>query len=608
MNRELLIVIALLGVAILMFVRNRPQMDVVAVIMMTALPLTGIITVEEALAGFSDPNIILIAALFIVGDSLVRTGVTHRLGDWLMRRTGASEGRLVPLLMAIAASVGSVMSSTAATALFIPVVLRITRRTGIAPNRLMMVLSMGALISGMMTLIATAPNLVVNGELMRRGFEGFRFFSFTPFGVAVLVLGIGYMRVARRWLSGTLPTSGRGGQPHLMDWVEDYALAGREYRLRISKDSPLVGRALGSLELRSAAGVNIIAIERPGRFSLEIMQPAAATRLYAGDSLLIDRFLPSANIDDLQRRFALEPLPLTGPYFLDQSQEIGMVEAMVPPDSPLIGKTVLASRFRSEHDLSVIGLRRAAQALTEGILDEPLHLGDTLLLIGPWRAIRRLQNERRQLIVLREPVELAEAAPAASRAPFALAVLIGIIVAMATGAVPNVIAALAGCLLLGMFRCTDGPSAYRSIHWQTLVLIVGMMPFAVALQKTGGIDLMAMGVIKVLGGLGLHVLLAGLFAITAVVGLFISNTATTILMAPVALTVAAELDASPYPFAMIVALAASAAFMTPVSSPVNALVVVPGNYTFFDFVRVGVPFTLVVMLASVALVPWLLPP
>jgi di/tricarboxylate transporter len=596
MNRDLLIVIALLCIAIVMFVRNRPQMDVVAVIMMTALPLTGIISVEEALAGFSDPNIVLIAALFIVGDSLVRTGVTHRLGDWLMRRAGANEGRLVSLLMSIAAGVGSVMSSTAATALFIPVVLRITRRTGIPPNRLLMVLSMGALISGMMTLIATAPNLVVNGELMRRGFEGFHFFSFTPFGVAVLVLGILYMRVARRWLERTLPTTGRGGQTHLMDWVEEYALAGREYRLRISPSSPLIGQALSSLALRSAAGAT------------EVLQPSAATRLQAGDNLLIDLFSGAADIEAIRQRFDLELLPLTGTYFLDQSQEIGMVEAMVPPDSPLLGKTVLANRFRSEYDLTVIGLRRATQPLTGAILDEALQLGDTLLLIGPWRAIRRLQHERNRLIVLKEPVELEEAAPAASRAPYALVILGLIVIAMASGIVPNVIAALAGCLLLGLWRCTDPASAYRSIHWQTLVLIVGMMPFAVALQKTGGIDLVAMAVIHLLGGWGIHLLLAALFAITAIIGLFISNTATTILMAPVALTVASELNASPYPFAMIVALAASAAFMTPVSSPVNALVVVPGNYRFGDFVRIGVPFALIVMLASVILVPWLLPP
>ncbi|MDR0780931.1 MAG: SLC13 family permease [Pseudomonadales bacterium] len=607
MNQDLLIVLALLGAAIVMFVRNRPAMDVVAVIMMTTLPLTGIISVEEALAGFSDPNIVLIAALFIVGDSLVRTGVTHRLGDWLLRCAGSSEGRLASLLMSITAGVGSVMSSTAATALFIPVVLRITRRTGIAPHRLLMVLSMGALISGMMTLIATAPNLVVNSALMRQGFEGFHFFSFTPFGVTILLLGILYMRLARRALTCDLPMTASARQPHLQDWVEEYALAGREYRLRIGKASPLIGRTLGSLGLRTM-GFNIIAIERPGLLTTEIIHPVAATQLHAGDSVLIDRFVTTLNIGEIQQRFALEPLPLTGSYFLDQSQAIGMVEALVPPDSPLIDKTVLTSRFRSEHDLTVLGLRRATQPLTEGILDKPLHVSDTLLLIGPWRAIRRLQNDRTQLVVLKEPAELQDAAPAATRAPYALLILAAIVSVMASGIMPNVSAALVGCLLLGFWRCTDATSAYRSIHWQTLVLIVGMMPFAVALQKTGGIDLMATGVIHALGGFGVHALLAGLFVITAVVGLFISNTATTILMAPVALAVASDVNASPYPFAMIVALAASAAFMTPVSSPVNALVVAPGNYQFADFVRIGVPFTVIVMLASVALVPWLLPP
>ncbi|MDR2212886.1 MAG: anion permease, partial [Pseudomonadales bacterium] len=276
MNTDLFIVLALLGAAIVMFVRNRPQMDMVALIMMTALPLTGIISVEESLAGFSDPNIILIAALFVVGDALVRTGVTQRLGDWLLRRTGSSESRLLPPLMASVATVGSVMSSTAATALFIPVALRIARRTGIAASRLLMPLSMGALISGMMTLIATAPNLVVNAELTRRGFRGFNFFSFTPFGLVILALGIAYMLLARRWL-----THEGGGkshtQPQLQDWVEEYALAQREYRLRVGARSPLIGQTLGELELRGSANVDRIAIERPGRFAAELIQPVAST-------------------------------------------------------------------------------------------------------------------------------------------------------------------------------------------------------------------------------------------------------------------------------------------------------------------------------------------
>ncbi len=607
-NQELLIVLLLLGAAIAMFVANRPRMDVVALVMMLALPLTGIITLPEALAGFSDPNVILIAALFVIGECLVRTGVAQRLGDWLLSRAGHDETRLVPPLMMIVAGIGSVMSSTAVVALFIPVVLRIVRNTGIAASRLMMPLSVAALISGMMTLVATAPNLVVSGELVRQGFEGFHFFSFTPFGLPILALAIGYMLFARRWLAACPPKNGNGpGRPRLAQWIAEYGLKEREYRLRVTPRSPLAGRSLAELDLRSSAGFNIVAIERSSRFGDRIVRPEASTELHGGDTLLIDIFAPSVDIAEISARFALEPLPLTGSYFLDSANEIGMVEVMVPPTSSLIGKTVIEARFRSTYDLSVIGLRRGTTPLKEGLLGEPLALGDTLLLIGPWRAIRRLQGSVADLIVLRLPAELDDVIPSAARAPQALAVLAFVVALMVSGVVPNVIAAIIGCLLMGGLRCIDMDSAYRSIHWQTLVLIIGMMPFAAALQKTGGVDLAAGWLVAALGGAGVHVMLAGLFAVTAVMGLFISNTATAILMAPVALAIAKDMQASPYPFAMIVALAASAAFMTPVSSPVNTLVVGPGNYTFADFIRVGVPFTLITMVASVALVGWLLP-
>lgn len=285
-----------------------------------------------------------------------------------------------------------------------------------------------------------------------------------------------------------------------------------------------------------------------------------------------------------------------------------MVEVIVPANSKLIGKTLLESKFRKQYGLTVVGLRRGLTTVRRGLLNEVLKLGDTLLLIGSWKNIKRLQSDSTDLVILNLPVELDEVLPAAKRAPQALFSLALVIVLMIGGVIPNVQAALIGCLLMGAFRCIDLKSAYRSIHWQSIVLIVGMLPFSIALDRTGGIDLAADALIGLIGGAGIYTVLGSIFLITGVLGLFISNTATAVLMTPVALAIAQELQASPYPFAMIVALASSAAFMTPISSPVNTLVVGPGNYEFGDFVRIGVPFTAIVLVVSVILVPWLLPP
>jgi di/tricarboxylate transporter len=284
-----------------------------------------------------------------------------------------------------------------------------------------------------------------------------------------------------------------------------------------------------------------------------------------------------------------------------------MAEVIVPADSELVGKTVAEARFRDRTGLTVIGLRRGTVASGRGLENETLRLGDTLLVVGPWKRIERLEPDHAGVLILRFPAEVKEVLPAPGKAPQAVLCLALVVVLMAGGFVPNVQAALIGCLLMGALGVINLQSAYRSIDWKTIVLIVGMLPFSIALQKTGGVQLASDGLMTLTSGAGPYGVLACLFAITAVLGMFISNTATAVLMAPVALAVADELKVSPYPFAMIVALAASTAFMTPVSSPVNTLVVTPGNYTFGDFVRVGVPFSLVVMVVSVFMVPWLLP-
>lgn len=603
MTIELLTVLALLITAVAMFAVNKPRMDAVALIMLVALPLTGIITVSESLAGFSDANIVLIAALFVIGDGLVRTGVARSIGDWLAKKAGSSEVRLISMLMLVVCSLGAFMSSTAITAIFIPVVLRISQGTGYAPGRLMMPLSTAALISGMMTLIATAPNLVVSGELERHGLEGFHFFAFTPFGIPILIAGIGYMLFARRWLGSSDSQTQQRSGPNLAKWVEEYRLAEAEHRVLITAASPLVGRTIEQNRTTDDTGAKIIAIER----GKTLILPTNKTQLAVGDILLIDLRADASVVEELCARYAVDRLPLTGGYFADRSQEIGMAEVLLPATSELVGKSLVESHFHDEYDLRVIGLRRGRQAHLNDLKNEDLEVGDVLLVIGPWRAIRNLQSHGGDLVLYNVPVEIEEVLPAPGKAIPAVICLLLVVGLMVSGLVPNVLAALAGCLLMGALGITDLNSAYRSIDWKTLVLIVGMLPFSIALQRTGGVDLLADGLMAVIGGLGWRTVLACIFAITVILGMFISNTATAVLMAPVALALAKDFDASPYPFAMIVALAASSAFMTPVSSPVNTLVVTPGNYSFGDFVRIGVPFTVIVMLISILLVPILFP-
>lgn len=607
MNADLLLVLFLLAACVGLFILDRPRMDVVALLAMVALPLSGTLTVNEALAGFSDPSVVLIAALFVIGDGLVRTGIAYRLGAWLVRSAGSSETRLLVLLMLAVAGLGSVMSSTGVVAIFIPVVLGIAARMQLPPGRLMMPLAFAGLISGMLTLVATPPNLVINSELRRAGLDGFGFFSFTPLGLAVLLLGIGYMLVARRWLDRGDRQDGAPPRLTLADLGRDYHLAERERRLRVRPGSVLANRILDGLELRKQYGINVIAIERQHRLRKLLITATGNSELLAGDVLLADLASPAIGLLGTFGELGLEPLHLPSSYYTEHAQQLGLAEVALPPDSRLPGKTIQELGFRSRHKLNVVGLRRDHRALDGLLVDEKLKPADTLLVAGSWKHIHRLQGLGRDFLVLSLPAEVDDVAPAARRAPFALLSLAIMVGLMVSGAVPNVLAALIGCLAMGLFRCIDMDSAYKAIHWQSLVLIVGMLPFALALQKTGGIALAVDGLIGLFGDAGPLALLACLFVITALTGLFISNTATAVLMAPVALSTAEHLGASPYPFAMTVALAASAAFMTPISSPVNTLVLNPGRYRFADFVRIGVPFTLLVMALSLVLVPRLFP-
>ncbi|WP_230127925.1 SLC13 family permease [Klebsiella quasipneumoniae] len=609
MNGELIWVLSLLAIAVVLFATGKVRMDAIALMVIVAFVLSGTLTLTEAFSGFSDPNVILIAALFIIGDGLVRTGVATKMGAWLVSVAGNSETKMLIYLMLTVAGLGAFMSSTGVVAIFIPVVLSVSARMNTSPSRLMMPLSFAGLISGMMTLVATPPNLVVNSELLREGLHGFSFFSVTPIGLVVLILGIVYMLAVRFMLKTDNGDSARDGRKRstFRDLIREYHLTGRARRLAIRPGSPMIGQRLDDLKLRERYCANVIGVERWRRFRRVIVNVNGVSEFRARDVLLIDMSASDVDLRQFCGEQMLEPMVLRGEYFADQALDVGMAEVALIPDSEMIGKTVREIAFRTRFGLNIVGMKRDGKAMDGSVVDEPLQLGDILLVVGNWRQIALLAKRGRDFVVLNMPVEVDDASPAHSQAPHAIFCLVLMVALMLTDEIPNPIAAIIACLLMGKFRCINAESAYKAIHWPSIILIVGMMPFALALQKTGGVDLVVKGLMDVAGGEVPYLMLGCLFVMCAAIGLFISNTATAVLMAPIALAAAKSMGVSPYPFAMVVAMAASAAFMTPVSSPVNTLVLGPGKYSFSDFVKIGVPFTVLVMVVCVLLIPVLFP-
>ena len=608
MTNDILFVCGVLAVAVVLFASGRVRLDITALLVVFALVLGDILTLGEALAGFSDPVVLMIAGLFVVGEALVTTGVAFSVGQWLMRVGGASEARLLALLMVSVGTIGAFMSSTGIVALFLPIVLGISAKTGFAKTRLLMPLSIAALISGMMTLIATPPNLVVNAELRNRGLEPFGFFEFTPIGIAVLVVGVLYvLTIGRRLLSATDAEDPRAGaaDPSLMSLAERYGLIGKLSRLRIPAASPLVGQSIGGAKLRTRFGVAAVGIERREGRATTIMPALAHTELATGDVLyVVGGAEPAAHFIETK---GLQPLPIEERPSEELTAELGLAEVMLPPDSGLIGRTLHEAAFRSRRHVSVLAIRRGGAPIEESLTNRKLKSGDTLLVSGSWKDIAVLREEKHDFVVLSLPAEMKDFAPARRQAPWALGILAVMVAAMVLGLAANAIIVLIAALAMVVSRCLTMDAAYRVINWPSLVLLAGMLPLATALQNTGATDLIVKAIADNLGGLGPTAMLVALFLLTAVMGLFISNTATAVLLAPIAIGIAADMGVSPYPYVMTVAVAASAAFMTPVSTPVNTLVVAPGGYTFGDFVKVGVPLTILVMLVATVLIPLLFP-
>ena len=603
MSGDMLFVFGLLLVTVILFVSDRVRLDVVAMSVILVLMLSGLLTPGEALAGFGDPVVLLIAGLFVVGEALYRTGVAFAVGDWLMRVAGTNELRLLVMLMLVVAGLSAFMSSTGAVAIFIPIVLSLAARAGISPSRLLLPIALASLMGGMLTLIGTPPNLVVSIQLEREGLDPFSFFSFTPIGLLVLAVGIGYMLVVGRHFlpAGVTEDKRKRTRRSLRDLAETYGISGQLRRLYLGADSPLMGSSIEQAMLLTRYQVMVAGIERKG-----LLTPALSnTRLESGDTLLVVG--KDNDLISLRSGERLVEVPLDEYHFQTVTKELGLAEVLLTPESKLIGHSLIKANFREHHDLTVLGVLRMGKPLEGEFARTRLAFGDALLVAGGWRDINRLQEGHEDFLVLNLPKEMDEIAPNRGKATHALLILAAMLVLMAFNFVPSVTAVLLAALAMVVVGCVSMNNAYHSLNAQSLVLIAGMLPMATALEKTGGIDLIASGLVTSLGDFGPFALMAGLFILTSVFSQFISNTATTVLVAPIAVVAAEGLDVSVYPILMTVAIAASTAFATPVASPVNTLVLGPGGYRFNDFVKVGVPLQILAMIVTLVAVPLLFP-
>jgi di/tricarboxylate transporter len=605
MNTDIILQFVLVAVAVVLFASDRVRPDLVAVGIILVLMLSGQLSPAESLAGFSNSLVLMIAGLFIVGEGLARTGIAHTLGEKLMKRAGGSETRLLVNLMLVVALLSAFMSSTGAVAVFIPVTMTLSRSTGTPAARLLMPMAFASLLGGMLTLIGTPPNLAVSTELERTSGQPFGFFDFTPLGLVALVgCTIWVVLVGRRQFRGQA-TATEDEIPTLRDLAGRYDKIGRARSLRVTAECPAVGSTIESLHLGGNYGVVLLGVERQVRLRREALTPRPDLVLQAGD--LVHVLGEDDPVDRLIRDHGFESAGHVRDHGDLLQRKVGLAEALVPPGSPLAGRTVLEGSIRSRAGLTVIALMHRDGSTEDAGPGTEIIAGDTLLVTGDWQMIRAIGQDPRLLLPLTLPRELADVAPARSRAPLSLGILLAMLALMTFNVMPAVAAVLLAALAMVAGGCVAPGQIYTCINWPSIILIAGMLPLATAMERSGGITLIVDGVVGSLGPFGPRALLAGLFLLTAAFSQFISNTATAVLVAPIAALAAREMGVSPQPLLMAVALAASAAFLTPVASPVNTLVMGPGGYRFMDFFKLGIPLMLITLAVSLFLVPLLFP-
>ena len=614
----------ILALSAVFFVNGKLRSDLVALCALVLLIVFNILTPEEALSGFSNPIVIMMVGLFVVGGAIFKTGLAKMISSKILRLAGKSELKLFILIMMVTAFIGAFVSNTGTVALMLPIVVSMAASANISPGRFLMPLAFASSMGGMATLIGTPPNLVVDEVLSNAGFTDLSFFSFTPIGVICVLIGLvvliplsKFFLVKKEDGKDTKTTTGHSPK----ELAKKYQLSDNLYRIQIRPGSRIGGKKLQELNITQAYNLSILEIRRQsssqGRFLKTVDQSLAGphTELQENDILYV--FGPFEKVNQFAKEQNLELTDTHVSEYVEGAEveklsvrEIGIAEVLLMPDSKLINKAVKDSGFRDKYSVDILGIQRKGEYILNDIKDIKMHAGDILLIQGTWDSIARMSQKQSQWVVLGQPLEEASKVTLDYKAPVAALIMVLMIAAMVFDFIPiPPVAAviIAGILMVltGCFRNVE--EAYKTINWESVVLIAAMLPMSLALEKTGASNLISEKLVSGLGDYGPLVLMAGIYFTTSLLTMFISNTATAVLVAPIALQSAIAINVSPYPFLLAVTVGASMCFASPFSTPPNALVMSAGKYTFMDYVKVGLPLQIVMGIVMVFILPLLFP-
>jgi len=607
--------IIILIITIALFIWGKYSPDVVALLSMVSLFAFGILDSKEALSGFSNPTVIMIAALFIIGEGLSQTGWTAQAGQKFVQWAGKSFPKLLIILTLGSGVLSGFVSNTGTVATLLPVTISSAWKMGTLPSKVLMPVAFGSNTGGLLTLTGTPPNIIVSNALIETGNEGFSFFEFSLIGLPLLVIALVYFRYVGHRL---LPKNQTNNKPvdidsTLHNWIESYKIEDDYYRLRIRSLSPLIGTTFSDWNFERKYNVQVIRLKRrhPNRLKgtrpfIEFPTPSDDMRYHdiitvKGETKAINRLMITFRLGLLP----LEPIRDELKHNLI-NQEVGMTEVLVTPKSFLVGRKIKLGNYFKRFGVQLLAASRNNKPYLEKEII--VKAGDGFIIRGIWADIENLKSQHENLVICGSPEGMAKNVDnLTSKSYIAMGALLLMIILLVLKIVPGSIAALISAGIVVLTGCIPIAKAYKSISWTSVIMIGAMIPMGIALQKTGTAQLIANSLVNYLGSIHPLMLLGGIFVLTTAFSQVINNSATAVLMAPIALIAANTSNISPEPFMIVVAISASTAFLTPVGTTTNAMVMTAGGYKFIDYFRVGAPLLLIFLLLTLILVPIIWP-